>query len=408
MPMSKTPAVAYAPIRLRRDGQAVHAEIFVYGDIGWGALGASEVAEQIIALGDLASLTVRINSYGGDAYAGLALHNVLRGLSYPTVARVDGLAASAASLIAVGCQTVQVSRAALMMIHEAYTFGDEAQAERLNAALVEAYTSRPGVDADAVRAAMAAETWLTPDEAVAMGLADEVYDPAPEDDEEEAGAEEGAPVEKEAEASAEGVKKENEEAALSARAAVRERLLALADARRSGGKPRIRVRARAAAAPTPAGPEGAHDAPTPAPAPAPAVAAVDAPMDPLAVAEAVHAAGLPLSMARALVEERATAAVVGARLDVRRAIASVVERAARLDSRVKEREAEVLSLASVEAARAKVFEILAAGHVEIDRAPRPVTGADGLPATGAHILADRELARAFYAPRPLTPTKETR
>lgn len=364
------PAVAYAPLRVSYEGDAAHAHAYLYGEVGW-EIDAKHIVDQITSLGDLASLTLHINSPGGAAYDGLALHNFLRGLPYETVAVVDGLAASAASVIAVGAKRVQMGRAALLMIHESYTYGDDAQKEKLDAALLEAYASRPGVDRDAVRAAMSVETWLSADDALALGLIDAVVEP------DVPAAEE--PTEEEA----------------AARAAVRDRLMSLACARLAGEKPRIRVPAGSASAvaalEAPAAPEATASAKDPGredpaaadaePAPAEAAAAegqAEAPTpvpvveegpDALAIAEAAVAAGETVAYARALAGEARTIEAAQARLSLRAALREAVARARKLGPIDADLEARAMAASSAAEAGRILLAGIASAQTHIHREP---------------------------------------
>lgn len=375
------PAVSYAPLRVSYEGNAAHAHAYLYGEVGW-EIDAKHLVEQITALGNLTSLTLHINSSGGAAYDGLALHNFFRGLSYETIAVVDGLAASAASVIAVGAKRVQMGRAALMMIHESYTYGDDAQKEKLDEALLEAYASRPGVDREAVRAAMSVETWLSADDALALGLIDAIVEP------DTAAVEEPAP----------------EEAA--ARAAVRERLIALASARLAGEKPRVRVPAGSvsvaapgtpAAEPAPVTPEANASTKDPgredpaaadaerAPAEAAAVegeaditspnapepeapAAEDGP-DALAIAEAAVAAGETVAYARALAGEARTIEAAQARLTLRASLREAVARARKIGPVDADLEARAMAASSAVEAGRILLAGMASAQTHIQREP---------------------------------------
>lgn len=141
---------------------------------------------------ELADLTaseveVQINSRGGDAFDGLAIYNALRAHPARVTTRVDGVAASAASVIAqAGDHRVMMS-SAQMMIHEAWGIAIGPAAEmrafadlldQQNEIMARLYAARAGGDVDHFRGLMATETWLTDEKAVELGLADEVFEPA--------------------------------------------------------------------------------------------------------------------------------------------------------------------------------------------------------------------------------------
>lgn len=159
-------------------------ELLIFGEIGWENTAKDVVAR--LAEFDGGDVTVRINSGGGDVYEGLAIMNALRGYPGTITAVVEGLAASAASFIAVGGADRVVCRPnAELMIHEAWTFVDGnaetlqktlADLDRISGNLAGIYAERTGGDADHWRGLMRAETWFSADEALAVGLVDAVED----------------------------------------------------------------------------------------------------------------------------------------------------------------------------------------------------------------------------------------
>ncbi|WCZ36054.1 head maturation protease, ClpP-related [Corynebacterium heidelbergense] len=158
------------------------AELFVYGEIGWET-DAYAIAREVSSL-DVSELSVRIHSPGGDVYDGLAIMNALKAHPAHVTAVVEGLAASAASFIAVGgADRVVMRPGSELMIHDAMTIAlgnaeDLGKAlgdlDRVSNTLAEIYAAKAGTPADMWREAMRAETWFTADEAVEAGLADEV------------------------------------------------------------------------------------------------------------------------------------------------------------------------------------------------------------------------------------------
>lgn len=127
---------------------------------------------------------MNINSPGGDVFDGIAIYNDLLAHKASVVVRVTGLAASAASIIAMAGDTVQIAENAFFMIHNAWSVavGDaRAMTKRANllkkidAELVETYAARTGGDTDEIRTQMDDETWLNADEAIEQGFADETF-----------------------------------------------------------------------------------------------------------------------------------------------------------------------------------------------------------------------------------------
>jgi ATP-dependent Clp protease, protease subunit len=160
------------------------AVLWVYDEIGveWGVTAAA-VATALD--GVRGAVQVCINSPGGDVWAGLAIYAALRQHPGQVQVRVDGLAASAASIVAMAASPGQLTAApnSMFMVHSAWTVtvGDEhdhADAAQLLAKvsdnLAQVYAGRAGGTAAQWRAVMAAETWFDADEAVSAGLADRV------------------------------------------------------------------------------------------------------------------------------------------------------------------------------------------------------------------------------------------
>lgn len=174
------------PIQMRAAAGDAPATLALMGDVGW-EISASGVAAALKGLADDAPLTVSLNSYGGDALQGIAIHNMLaRRKRKPTVI-VEGIAASAASLIAMAGERIVMPSNAFLMIHEAWgaAMGDadtmRGQAElleQISGAYRRTYAARTGLEEEEVAALMAAETWLDAETAVAKGFATEAAEPA--------------------------------------------------------------------------------------------------------------------------------------------------------------------------------------------------------------------------------------
>lgn len=175
-----------APVRID-NAASDSATVWVYDVIGdWGVSAAELVPaiEQITA----PSIEVRVNSPGGDYFAGVAIANALVRHPAAVTVHVDALAASAASVIAMAGDDIVMYPGAQMMIHDALTMtiGNAAEHTKTAALLDSAsndiaavYASRAAASgqqgeltsAAAFRALMQAETWLTAEQAVSSGLA---------------------------------------------------------------------------------------------------------------------------------------------------------------------------------------------------------------------------------------------
>lgn len=166
------------------DGQ--NPVIEIYDDIGpaWlGMIDTKSVAAALKEAGDAKEIDVRINSKGGDAYEGIGIHNVLKQHAAKINIRVDGVAASSASLIAMAGDSIQMPKNALMMIHEPWGIAVGHQEDlrktadwlgKINAAAMESYIEKSGQPKQKIAQWLSDETWFTADEAIEAGLADEV------------------------------------------------------------------------------------------------------------------------------------------------------------------------------------------------------------------------------------------
>lgn len=129
-------------------------------------------------------LTVHINSPGGDVFAGVAIYNALKDYSKgKVVVKVDGLAASIASVVAMAGDEIIMSPGSMMMIHNPWSIGVGSSDELRKAAdtldqikdsILPIYTERSGMSEDEVKDLMDAETWMTAEKAVELGFADTV------------------------------------------------------------------------------------------------------------------------------------------------------------------------------------------------------------------------------------------
>lgn len=160
------------------------AEVFLFGEIGW-EVDSGQFARELSGI-DAEKLTVRVDSPGGDAYQGIAIMNALRGHPGHVTAVIEGLAASAASFIAVGgADHVIIRPHAEVMVHDAMAFtGGNAQdmqktiadLDRISDSIASVYAEKAGGEPEGWREVMRAETWYSAEEAVASGLADVVED----------------------------------------------------------------------------------------------------------------------------------------------------------------------------------------------------------------------------------------
>lgn len=159
------------------------AELVIEGGIGdsFDGVTVSDVRDAIKAAGEK-PIKLRLNSPGGDVFAGIAMHGLLKERGNVT-AHVDGLAASAASVVAMAADKLTMGQGAFLMVHRAWgvTIGNAvdhsemaATLDKIDGELVGIYASRTGLSETKIGAMLDAETWLTAKEAVDHGFAQEV------------------------------------------------------------------------------------------------------------------------------------------------------------------------------------------------------------------------------------------
>lgn len=179
-------ASGYRTVRNAADA----GEIYLYGDIGGGGwfssgISADQFRRDLKALGDVKTIDLRINSDGGDVFDGQAMYSLLVAHPAQITVHVDGLAASAASFVAMAGNNIRIAEGAFMMIHDAWGLGVGNAADlRKTADLLDAvtgviadvYAARTGRDVAGIRELMAAETWMNGAEAVKAGFADVVVE----------------------------------------------------------------------------------------------------------------------------------------------------------------------------------------------------------------------------------------
>ncbi len=162
------------------------AEIWIYEDIGdewFGGLSASQFVKDLKELGAVETITVHINSAGGNAFDGIAIYNVLKQHKARVVVHIDGLAASIASVIAMAGDEINIAENAMMMIHDGWVVAvgnaDDLRAvadllDKLSASIIKSYMTHASIDEEKIAELMAAETWMSSEEAIEYGLADQL------------------------------------------------------------------------------------------------------------------------------------------------------------------------------------------------------------------------------------------
>jgi ATP-dependent Clp protease protease subunit len=168
---------------IRAKGNAL-AEIYIYEDVGegwFGGVSAKQFSADLKALGSVSTIDVRINSYGGEVFDGLAIYRQLVEHPAKIVVHIDGVAASIASVIAMAGDEIRIAEAGFVMIHPAQggvlgcasDMRDMADLlDKITASIVDVYQKRTGASADDIAGWVAADTWFTGREALDAGFAD--------------------------------------------------------------------------------------------------------------------------------------------------------------------------------------------------------------------------------------------
>jgi ATP-dependent Clp endopeptidase proteolytic subunit ClpP len=157
-------------------------DIYIYEEIGAGWLGgisAKQFAGELKKAGDPEQINLRINSPGGSVFDGIAIYNELRRHKARVVVDIDGLAASIASVVAMAGDEIRMAENALLMIHDPWTVVGGSAAElretadmmdKVKDSLVSTYGKQTGLEESEISDLMAAETWMSADEAMERGF----------------------------------------------------------------------------------------------------------------------------------------------------------------------------------------------------------------------------------------------
>jgi ATP-dependent Clp endopeptidase proteolytic subunit ClpP len=159
-------------------------ELQIYDEIGYFGVTAKAFTKELNAL-DGKDITVAINSFGGDVFDGIAIYNALKAHKGAVKVRIDGIAASIASIIAMAGDSVEMADNAFLMIHNAWTlaYGNKEDMrttanmlEQIDGALNDTYRKKTGKKKDDISAMMDAETWLDANAALDGGFIDAIID----------------------------------------------------------------------------------------------------------------------------------------------------------------------------------------------------------------------------------------
>ncbi|MDR3431050.1 MAG: Clp protease ClpP [Rouxiella aceris] len=159
------------------------ADIFIYDEIGGWGVSARQFASSMNALGDINHINLHIHSPGGDVFDGIAIYNLLNSHTASKTVYIDGLAASMASVIAMVGNPIIMPENAMMMIHKPWgiTGGDANDMrdyadllDKVEAVLIPSYAKKTGKTSDELALMLGEETWMTAQECLEQGFADQI------------------------------------------------------------------------------------------------------------------------------------------------------------------------------------------------------------------------------------------
>lgn len=170
------------PREIRADASASGVSIYLNGviDADWG-IGLSDLVAAFPA--DATPVSLYINSPGGDVFEARAMAGVVARHPGPVTAIIEGVAASAATYLAMAAGSVQMGEGSLMMVHNSWTIsmGDKndlietaALLEKIDGTIAADYARKTGATPEQVTAWMDAETWFTAQEAADAGFVDAI------------------------------------------------------------------------------------------------------------------------------------------------------------------------------------------------------------------------------------------
>lgn len=172
---------AGSSVRMESQGDTAHIYVHDVIDAWWGA--SAEQITKALAQADGRDVTLHINSPGGDVFESLAMASSIAAYKGKVTALVEGLAASAATRLALAASEVQIVEGSLFMIHNSWTmaWGNKSELrdtadllDKIDTGIVGDYTRKTGSTEEQVRAWMDAETWFTASEAKEHGFVDAV------------------------------------------------------------------------------------------------------------------------------------------------------------------------------------------------------------------------------------------
>ena len=160
------------------------ADVYIFEEIGMYGVTAQDFISEIKDLKDK-PINLRINSLGGDVFNGMAIYNVIKKRESKTTVYIEGIAASIATIIALGADEVIMSENSLFMIHNAWggTMGNSKDMrksadtlDKISNELTEIYVKKTGLAYNRVTEMMDEDTWLSAEEAYDLGFVDTISD----------------------------------------------------------------------------------------------------------------------------------------------------------------------------------------------------------------------------------------
>ena len=157
-------------------------DIHIYDEIGIHGITAKSFLEDLKDLKGK-DITVHINSTGGDVFQGQAIYTALKNYTGKVTVKIEGLAASMATVIALAADKIEMTSNSLFMIHSPMSnvFGNKSQMrrqinalEKVESTMLNVYSKRTNLSEDKINLMMETETWLSADEALEFGFVDEV------------------------------------------------------------------------------------------------------------------------------------------------------------------------------------------------------------------------------------------
>ena len=165
------------------------AELILYGSIGsdeyWDDISDKAFKQDIENLGDVENITLHINSPGGSVFSAVAIANTLKNHKAKITANIDGLAASAATIITSACDIVRMPKNALFMVHNRITFAygnnqdmkkTVEMLDKVKDSIIETYLNKAKTDRETLSELMDNETWMNAETAKEYGFIDEILD----------------------------------------------------------------------------------------------------------------------------------------------------------------------------------------------------------------------------------------